>query len=101
MVHFEWAGDGFLRSDYFPDVHAGELPIATEDEAWQMAAQFAAKTRKRCVNVYVIRREDFTPVQGYRERMIEVTWTQQQGKKYEHRQRYRDAATADCCWGSS
>lgn len=19
MVHFEWAGDGFLRSDYFPD----------------------------------------------------------------------------------
>lgn len=71
MVHFEWAGDGFLRSDHFPDVRAGEPPIATEDEAWQIAAQFAAKKRKRCVNVYVIRREDFTPVHGYRERMIE------------------------------
>ena len=71
MVHFEWAGDGFLRSDYFPDVHAREPPIATEDEAWQMAAKFAAKKRKRCVNVYVIRREDFAPVPRYRERMIE------------------------------
>lgn len=70
MVHFEWAGDGFLRSDYFPDVHYGEPPIATEAEAWQMASQFAAKTHKRSVNVYVIRREDFVPVQGYRERTI-------------------------------
>ena len=71
LVHFEHAGDGFLRSDWFPDVHAGEDPIQEEEDAWQLAQQFATKTRKRRVNVYVIRREDFKPVQGYRERMIE------------------------------
>lgn len=71
MVTFERADGATLASDHFPEVRSGEPPIATEDEAWQMAAQFAAKTRKRCVNVYVIRREDFAPVPGYRERMIE------------------------------
>ena len=71
MVAFERAGDGFLRSDHFPDVHQGEPPIETEEEAWAMAAQFAAKTHKKCVNVYVIRREDFVPVPSYKERMIE------------------------------
>lgn len=71
MVAFERVEGSILASDHFPDVRAGEPPIETEEQAWQMAAQFAAKTRRRCVNVYVIRREDFTPVQGYRERMIE------------------------------
>lgn len=71
MVTFEKVEGSILASDNFPDVRNGEPPIATEAEAWQMAAQFAAKTRKRCVNIYVIRREDFTPVSGYRERMIE------------------------------
>ena len=71
MVHFEHVLGAMLSGDYFPDVRAGEQPIATEEEAWKMAQQFAAKTRKRCVNVYVILREDFTPVQGYSERMIE------------------------------
>ena len=71
MVHFEKVVGSMLHSDYFPDVHAGEPPIPTEEEAWQMAAQFAAKTRKRCINVYVVRREDFTPVPDYAQRKIE------------------------------
>jgi hypothetical protein len=71
MVAFEHVDGSILASDHFPDVRNGEKAIPTEDEAWQMAAQFAAQTRKRCVNVYVIRREDFTPVARYRERMIE------------------------------
>jgi hypothetical protein len=71
MVAFEHVGDGFLTSDHFPDVHSGEEPIPTEEEAWRLAARFAAKTHKRCVNIYVIRREDFTPVPGYHALMIE------------------------------
>ena len=71
MVAFERVEGSILASDHFPDVRSGEPPIATEEEAWRMAAQFAAKTRKRCVNIYVIRREDFTPVPDYRSRMID------------------------------
>ena len=70
MVTFEHIRGSMLESDHFPDVRNGETSIATENEAWQMAAQFAAKTRKRCVNIYVIRYEDFAPVPGYQERMI-------------------------------
>ena len=70
MVHFIW-NDKPVRSDYFPDVRSGEQPIATEDEAWQMAARFAAKTRGRCINVYVVRSEDGAPVQDFLARLIE------------------------------
>lgn len=70
LVHFEHAGDGFLRSDYFPDVHAGEPPIATEQDAWDLARRFAAKTPRRCVNLYVVHSLDFTPVPHYREQML-------------------------------
>lgn len=61
MVLFEWAGDGFLRSDYFPDKHAGERLIPTEYEAWNLAERFAASLPKRIVNVYVAN-ANFTPV---------------------------------------
>lgn len=70
LVHFEHAGGGFLRSDYFPDVRVGEEPIKTEDEAWEMAEQFAARTRRRMVNIYVVHAEDFTPVDRYAARKI-------------------------------
>ena len=71
MVNFERVAGSMLESDYFPDVQAGEEPIQTEEQAWQMAAQFAVKTRKRCVNIYVIHRADFTPVADYAGRKIE------------------------------
>ena len=70
MVAFEHVDGSILKSDHFPDVRNGEPPIGTEEEAWQLAARFAAKTRERCVNVYVIRREDYTPVPSCHARMI-------------------------------
>ena len=71
LVHFQKVVGALLHSGYFPDVDAGEPPIPTENEAWQMAAQFAAKTHKRYINVFVVRREDFTPVPDYAKRQIE------------------------------
>lgn len=64
MVHFEWAEGGMLRSDHFPDKHAGEALIAGEEEAWVLAYAFAQKTTGKCVNIYVIQ-DDFTPVPNY------------------------------------
>ena len=61
MVSFEWAGDGFLRSDHFPDKHAGESLIETEKVAWELAGAYAEKTYGKCVNIYVTG-ADFSPV---------------------------------------
>ncbi len=69
MVHFEWCGDGFLRSDYFPDKFAGEDLIDTEAEAWLLASEFARATVGRTCNVYVID-SDFRPVDNYEARLI-------------------------------
>lgn len=69
MVHFEHAGDGFLRSDYFPDKHKGEKLIETEKKAWDLAKRFAAKTRGKCVNIYVVD-QSFAPVKGYKNKEI-------------------------------
>lgn len=71
MVTFEHVRGGMLESDFFPDIRNGEDPIKTEFTAWEWARRFAEKTRGRCVNIYVINRSDFSPVHGYRERMIE------------------------------
>lgn len=70
LVHFEWLNRGVLSGDYFPNIHAGEPPIATEEEAWKLAEKFAVKKRGVCVNLYVVRSDNFTPVPGYRERKI-------------------------------
>ena len=66
MVHFDECGDGMLRSNYFPDKHAGEALIGTEDEAWELAASFANKTYGKMVNIYVID-HNFKPVSLSRE----------------------------------
>jgi len=72
-VTFEVRERGMLASDHFPDVHAGEPGIPTEEQAWAMAASFAhAKQKREVVNVYVIRASDFTPVPAYRARMLNV-----------------------------
>ena len=70
MVAFERREGPFLVSDNFPDVRIGEPAIKTEAQAWDMAEKFAAKTVGECVNLYVIRREDFSPVNGYESRII-------------------------------
>lgn len=69
MVSFEHAGDGFLRSDHFPDKHASEKLIPTEEEAWELAHRFARQTKDKCVNIYVID-QNFSPVNGYKTRKI-------------------------------
>ena len=69
MVSFEWIQGGCLLGDYFPDRHAGELLIQTEEEAWALAHKFASVTRGQCCNIYVIG-ADFAPVAGYAAREI-------------------------------
>lgn len=70
MIHFEHAGDGFLRSDHFPDKHGEEPLIKTEIKAWRLANSFAVNTKGRCINIYVID-QDFNPVKDYENKKIE------------------------------
>lgn len=69
MVSFEHAGDGFLRSDHFPELWDGEKLIETEEEAWELARKFAAKTTGKCVNIYVIDSK-FRPVANFKDKEI-------------------------------
>lgn len=69
MVSFERIQGGCLTSDHFPDKHAGELLIQTEEEAWALAAKFAAASRGQCCNFYVVG-ADFAPVPGHAARSI-------------------------------
>jgi len=70
VVMFEWAENGLLRNDYFPDVRSGEEPIPTEEEAWRLAYAFAKKTGGKCIYIFVASATDFSPVYQYREKMI-------------------------------
>lgn len=67
-VSFEHVDGGILRSDFFPD--RGEPLIETEEEAWCLARLFAARTRGKCVNIYVTD-DKYCPVSGYKNRMFE------------------------------
>lgn len=69
MVDFEHVEGKILRSDHFPDKHAGEKLIPTKQEAWILARQFADKTWDKCVNIYVTD-ETFSPVRDYKSREI-------------------------------
>lgn len=62
LVHFEHYGDGLLRGDYFPDIHGGEEPFETEDEAIAMGIKYAKATKGRTCNFYLVRGDNFTPV---------------------------------------
>ena len=72
MVSFDWIRDIFLHSDHFPDKHAGEKLIETEEEAWELAYGFANKTLGQAVNICVVD-ATFSPVLGYREKIINST----------------------------
>lgn len=79
MVSFEWKDGCILGSDHFPDKHAGEKLIETEEEAWELARKFARKTKGKCVNIYVIK-SDFTPVEGYKSQYMENRLLKYKGK---------------------
>lgn len=68
MVSFEINDGYFLKSDHFPDKHAGEELIATQKEAWDLAEKFASKC-KNAVNVYVTD-SNFIPVTGYQHKIL-------------------------------
>ena len=70
MVHFEVRERSILAARYFPDKHAGEKLIKTEEEAWELAHRFAKATPENYVNIYVIRGDNFVPVVGYNARAI-------------------------------
>lgn len=72
MVAFSEVRGASLLGGYFPAVELGEPPIATENEAWSLAARFANNCKGRYVDIYVIRCEDFTPVPGYKERKLNI-----------------------------
>lgn len=66
-ISFESPRAGYLKSDYFPE--QGEELIETEDEAWQLAHDFAGAMWGKVINVYVID-AIFRPVEGYKERIL-------------------------------
>jgi len=69
MVAFELKFEGMLRSDHFPDKHAGEPLITTEAEAWELAKAFAENMVGKAVNIYVVN-HNFAPVPNYKTRYI-------------------------------
>lgn len=69
MVAFSHVEGRFERTDHFPDKHAGEPLIPSEDEAWELAIAFAEKTIGKCCNICVVDAR-FEPVPGYEARRI-------------------------------
>ena len=69
MVSFDVIDGVVLKSDYFPDKHANELLIPTEEEAWDLAERFAKATGSEVVNIYVID-QNFSPVKGYTDKKL-------------------------------
>jgi hypothetical protein len=61
-VSFERLDRHILKGDHFPD--RDEPMIQYEEEAWELAAKFAAITKGRNVNVYVVD-DQWRPVPGY------------------------------------
>ena len=66
-ISFEWYGDGFLRSDYFPE--RDETLIESENTAWKIAKMFANRMKGKVCNVYVTD-QDYMPVREYKNKMI-------------------------------
>ena len=64
MVHFELVEGSVLKSDHFPDKHAGEKLIESEESAWELADKFARATGSDYINIYVVD-ERWRPVAGY------------------------------------
>ena len=69
MVSFEVRERSILRSDHFPDKHAGEQLIETEEEAWELAMRFHKAAGNDYVNIYVTD-QDFNPVKNYNEKRM-------------------------------
>ena len=67
-VAFEWKNGRILSGDHFPDFDEPLIPTA--EAAWVLAKQFAANTRGKAINIYVVD-DKFFPVKDYKKRKIE------------------------------
>lgn len=65
-VTFERKVAGLLHSDHFPDRDEQGLSL---NEAWRMAYEFAAHNND-VVNVHVVSKSTFVPVEGYEHRIL-------------------------------
>lgn len=63
VVRFSEAIRGGLKTDFFPDTDAGEMPIPYAEEAWSLAGMFAKRTVGRFFDIYVAG-VDFKPGEG-------------------------------------
>ncbi len=70
-VSFEKRESGLLKSDHFPDMHAGENLLKTKEEAWELAERFAKATGEDYVNIYVVD-QTFSPVNGYAKKKLKA-----------------------------
>jgi hypothetical protein len=62
-----------IASKHFPDKHAGEKLIPTEEQAWNLARRFACATDETIGNIYVVDAH-FYPVGGYSEKELKKLW---------------------------
>lgn len=67
-VAFEEVKGSRLLAGYFPEHN--EPPLKTEERAWELAKDFAKKTRGRFINIYVVDTY-YCPVPDYRKNLIE------------------------------
>lgn len=66
LVHFEWCGDGMLRSDYFPDPREGEEGFVSAIEAEVTGKKFAEATKGNTCNFYLIDSLSFRPIGNWK-----------------------------------
>ena len=69
-VSFERKDRGGFTGDFFPE--NGEVPLATEEEAWRWCDRVAALIPE-AVNIYVTT-ADHKPVESYQEKWLRSTW---------------------------
>jgi hypothetical protein len=65
LVHFEKIEGSTLAADYFPEASSGEEPFETVEDAVAMGAEYAKATKGKTCNFYLVRSDNFKPVNGW------------------------------------
>lgn len=66
LVHFEHIHGHILRTDYFPDTAAGEEGFQSEEYAIEVAEKYAAATKGKTCNFYLVRADNYLPIGTWR-----------------------------------
>jgi len=64
-VHFEHIEGSLLKGDFYPDVRNGEQPFFDRVEAIESGIEFAAATKGKTCNFYLIDHRSIVPVGGW------------------------------------